>query len=266
MFIERIKDPYFKERFAHTKKKIQKQKQGIAEDDPADWENVRKLVKELRAPYFPPDRLIRIDEKNDIPDNMAVPSQVMDYFIKNSSHRFIFNFCICRDANECTHYPIDLGCMFIGEASKQLHPELGHSADIDEALAHAQKWRDAGLSLHLGYVPFDAEFFKAAPSTRFMSICGCCPCCCATTRLPYQKMPGIEIRVSEHCTGCGLCAEECIPQAIEIKDGKAHIHDNCRGCGRCVDLCPEDAVEVVVVDPAYVQKTIEWVSAKVDVT
>ncbi len=47
----------------------------------------------------------------------------------------------------------------------------------------------------------------------------------------------------EKCTGCGVCAETCPFDAIEIIDGVAVIHDNCTLCGACVEACEFEALE-----------------------
>jgi UDP-glucose 4-epimerase len=79
-------------------------------------------------------------------------------------------------------------------------------------------------------------------------------------------MPGVTVRVTDDCSGCGTCADEaCIFQAVTIEEDKAVINDNCRGCGRCASLCPEGAIEVVVEEPDFIQQTIERLS-KIDYT
>lgn len=47
------------------------------------------------------------------------------------------------------------------------------------------------------------------------------------------------------CTNCKRCLDYCLPQAIEIREGKAYIvEENCTGCGECISICPTRAVKV----------------------
>ncbi|NLL37241.1 MAG: 4Fe-4S binding protein [Fretibacterium sp.] len=49
--------------------------------------------------------------------------------------------------------------------------------------------------------------------------------------------------VSEKCFGCGLCADKCRFDAIQILDGKAEVDEYaCEGCAVCSFVCPNDAV------------------------
>jgi len=46
----------------------------------------------------------------------------------------------------------------------------------------------------------------------------------------------------EKCTLCKLCIEECLFDAMEIKDGKIEINEKCTLCKLCVKVCPEEAL------------------------
>lgn len=81
-------------------------------------------------------------------------------------------------------------------------------------------------------------------------ICNCCGCCCEAL-LAYKRFGcSSDISsnfVSKHsnhkCVGCGVCAEKCPVDAIEMveRDGKKFarvIPERCIGCGVCVRFCP----------------------------
>jgi len=46
------------------------------------------------------------------------------------------------------------------------------------------------------------------------------------------------------CTGCSLCKNVCMYDAIEIINGKAQINDNCIFCGACIDVCRFKSIEI----------------------
>jgi ferredoxin len=48
--------------------------------------------------------------------------------------------------------------------------------------------------------------------------------------------------ITDDCTACGECAEECPVDAISEGDGKYEIDaDACVDCGTCAEVCPVDA-------------------------
>lgn len=48
------------------------------------------------------------------------------------------------------------------------------------------------------------------------------------------------------CTGCGICADVCPMNVIEIIEGKAHPVrvDDCIACRACESQCPQGAITV----------------------
>jgi len=57
--------------------------------------------------------------------DMVLPSQVVEHFIEQAGVHWIMNACICRDASGCRDYPIDLGCLFLGEAAAGINRPSG---------------------------------------------------------------------------------------------------------------------------------------------
>ena len=49
----------------------------------------------------------------------------------------------------------------------------------------------------------------------------------------------------EKCTGCGLCAADCLGKAISLESGRAEMIKGCFMCGHCVAICPNEAVSFV---------------------
>jgi ferredoxin len=173
---------------------------------------------------------------------------------------------------ECTEYPIDIGCLFLGEAATKIDPSLGHLVTKEEALEHVRKAREAGLVHLIGRNKLDVVWLQVGPGTKLLTICNCCPCCCLWRMLPdlsphisgkITKMPGVTVSVTDACVGCGICTEVCFVDAISVVENKAVIGDACRGCGRCVDACPHGAIELTVDDGA-IEKTVEEIGSLVD--
>ena len=225
--------------------------------------------------YLPLDNLIPVNEEVEMAGSVVLPSQVLEHFIEQAGTLWIMNRCICRDSTGCQDYPLDVGCLFLGEAAAGINPALGRPVSKDEARAHVQRAREAGLVHLVGRNKLDTVWLGVGPGKRLLTVCHCCPCCCLWGILPHMApdlsanvvaMPGVEVRVNEGCTGCGLCVEGvCFVEAIRMAEGRAEIGDGCRGCGRCVEACPQQAIQLVVHDRQYVSRTITDLSAAVDV-
>lgn len=57
----------------------------------------------------------------------------------------------------------------------------------------------------------------------------------------------------DKCTGCGLCCQDCVSSALELRDGKALASaEPCLMCGHCVAICPVDAVSMAGYDKSEV--------------
>jgi ferredoxin len=226
--------------------------------------------------YLPKDSVIPVNGSLAGPESIVLPSQVVEHFIEQATHQWIMNACICRDASACRDYPIDLGCLFLGEAVLQINPALGRLASKEEALAHVRRCREAGLVHLIGRNKLDAVWLGVGPGDRLMTICNCCPCCCLWRMIPQldpdigakvTRMPGVNVTVTDLCAGCGTCAAGiCFVDAIRLVNGRATISSACRGCGRCVEVCPNEAIALTIDVSAPVSDTIARLSPLVDVS
>lgn len=226
--------------------------------------------------YLPRDHAIAVNQSIDVPSGAALPSQVVDRFIEQANYHWIMDTCLCRDASNCEDYSANLGCLFLGEAALGINPKLGRRVSREEALTHAQRCREAGLVHMVGRNKLDTVWLGVGPGEKLLTICNCCPCCCLWRVLPtiapdignkITKMPGITMRVTEACTGCGVCAQGvCFVNAIHLVDDRAAISESCRGCGRCVDACPQEAITLIIEDDYSVEETIAHLESLVDVT
>jgi ferredoxin len=226
--------------------------------------------------FLTKDNVIQINANIQEPEQMVLPSQVVEHFINEASYHWIMRKCICRDASRCRKYPIDLGCIFLGKAALQINPELGRRVTKQEALEHARKCREAGLVHMIGRNKLDAVWLNVRPGKKLLTICNCCECCCLWRVLPQiapdisakiHRMPGVTVTVNDLCTGCGECADGvCFADSIHIKEGKAVITDACRGCGRCLTVCPSEAIEISFENEGFEKDMVERLSQLVDLS
>ena len=226
--------------------------------------------------YLPQDQAVPVNQVLGNPGEMVLPSQVVNHFIEQAAHHWIMDVCICRNAAGCKDYPVDLGCLFLGQATAGINPRLGRRVTKEEALEHARRCREAGLVHLVGRNKLDTVWLGVGPGDRLLTICNCCPCCCLWRVLPHiapqigtkvTSMPGVTVTVTDRCVGCGTCTQgTCFVDAIQLRDGQAVIGDACRGCGRCVDICPQQAIELTIASDKSPEETIHRLSRLVDVS
>jgi len=226
--------------------------------------------------YLPRDQVIQINKPVGMTEEMVLPSQVVEYFVEKANYHWIMNVCICRDAMKCKDYPVDLGCLFLGEAALGINPQLGRRVTKEEALEHVRRCREAGLVHLVGRNKLDTVWLGVGPGNKLLTVCNCCPCCCLWRALPHiapqigakiARMPGVTVTVTDRCSGCGTCTMGiCFVDAIRLVEGRAVISDACRGCGRCVSVCPEEAIEMSIDDDQFVEQSINRLSQLVDVS
>ncbi len=228
--------------------------------------------------YLPKDNVveIKIGEQLERPTETALPSQIVHEFIEKAKYPWIMNFCICRDSSTCKDYPIDYGCLFMGEAVLDINPHLGRVVSKEEAHEYVRKCREAGLVHLIGRNKLDAMWLNVKPGEKLLTICNCCPCCCLWKILPdlkpeigrkITKMDGVNVEVTDACVGCGTCTQDdvCFVNAIQLINGRAVISSECRGCGRCVEVCPERAIALTVDNKSYVEDSVESIDSVIDV-
>lgn len=234
----------------------------------------RKLFDGDDIMILPCEGVVPVGEEVAGSEQFMVPAKIVEHFIDQSSHRWIMNRCICRESMGCEDYPVDIGCLFLGEAVLGINPELGRLVSKEEAMSHLERARSEGLFNLVGRNRIDTVWLGIGPPEKLLTVCNCCPCCCLWTILPevaerigekVTRMPGFALEVSESCTGCGTCAEGCYVKAIKVEGGRAVVGPECRGCGHCIEACPESAIELRVTDDSFVSRAIERISSSVDV-
>ena len=228
---------------------------------------------------LPQEGAIPIHKELDSPVEIVPPVQVIDYFIDKCSHIARMNSCMCRTSNDCRAYDhFDHSCLFLGEAAKDIHPDLCQTITKEEAKKHIRRCREAGLMSLIARAKFDALWLGVGPGDKLLTVCSCCPCCCMSIMLPkvgkplkktlgraFAKMPGVDITVNEGCVGCGKCVEACMFGGVTLEGDMAVLNEECRACGRCAEVCPSKALQLSL-DDHYVRDAIDLLSPIIDVT
>jgi len=195
--------------------------------------------------------------------NVIIPIDKIRQIIKISNFRAIMNSCICRDGCSCKNYPHNIGCLQLGEGSRNMTRRgIAHEATEEEALAHLENAAELGLVAICAWVEMEALILGVPEEDheKYLEICLCCPCCCmgmrsfkATFHNETLKgrfnTTGWRARGVEECVGCEKCAKICPMEAITMNGGNITISDKCIGCGLCATKCPKDAIVMDEITP-----------------
>lgn len=228
----------------------------------ARWMNPllrRKPFDRIFAPAFSGKYnhavILPIQQDIPIPANSILPRQLLEKLVEQSSTHVVMNSCLCRTVEVCEEYPLDLGCLFLGEGAEQIHSSMAHTVSREEALAHINRGMALSLSPTIIHSWFDAAVL-GIDYRKMLGICFCCPCCCTlqssvtlgpdTFQESVKPIPGIKVEITSDCIGCGTCLDTCTFQAIELHSPAAIITSKCKACGRCVEICPQQAIRMEI--------------------
>ncbi len=209
-------------------------------------------------------------------EGIALPEEVMDRLIDKAGYIVLIKKCACRQIYECKQYPIDIGCIFMGESAKQISSKMGRPVSAKQAKAHIRKGIKAGLVPIVGEARADHDLLRIPFESKLLTTCLCCECCCLSRFLrrgPFdvidtimEPVEGISIEVTADCIGCGQCESSCFVKAIKVENGMAVIDKYCRICGRCAGACPQNAIKLKLDNPNAVDDVVNRILSRVDLS
>ena len=195
-------------------------------------------------------------------EKVVLPIDLIKETLKKVNYIAGMDTCLCRDATKCEDFPVDLGCLFMGEAAKNaVKNGLGREFTYEEACARVDLAAQHGLMGQAVWIEVE-QLLWGVPNDlmdQFLEICFCCPCCCITMRLArnatskerhrFQPAGWTAVADKTKCTGCQECnagPHGCPVEAISFReDGKVEIdQETCVGCGICKTKCPENVIKI----------------------
>jgi UDP-glucose 4-epimerase len=202
--------------------------------------------------------IIPVEETVQAGKSTVLPFQILQPIIEKAGGHMLLERCPCRNGERCSDYPRDFGCLFLGEAVRDVSARIGTQTDVDGAKAHVARALELGLVPMIVHARFDAALISV-PFRKMLAVCFCCDCCCTvrhSMRLgpssfddTVQRLPGLRVEIGEACTACGSCHESCPVRAIGFQGSVSVIdQDSCKACGLCATVCPEGAPRLYLDD------------------
>ena len=209
-------------------------------------------------------RVIPISAEVKKSKNAILPYKLIDDFIDSAGFKMILDDCLCRRGMECKDYPIEFGCIMLGEGARVML-ESGHGREVTskEAKKHVREAEKHGLTPIAAHAKFEEQTMGVPRELRhkFIELCFCCPCCCiAMKNLKYYSPDihkhnfinvGFVAKALPECKGCKKCVSACSAEAIKVNGNKVWVNeDKCIGCGVCQYACEFDAIKLVQIGKA----------------
>ena len=214
---------------------------------------IGRLIQPLFSPHVHQAIILPVHAVIPVPAQTPLPQVLLDTLVERASVRFMMNECVCRRHEKCQTHSQDFGCLFLGQGAAEVHESMGRLVSVAEAKEHVWQALDNGLTPMVAHTMVDA-LPVGLTYRRMLTICFCCDCCCAIrTGLRegppafweiVQKLPGLEVTVSDECVMCEECFEACPVGAISLDHDRALIAGHCKGCGKCVPACPNGAIRL----------------------
>ncbi len=155
--------------------------------------------------------------------------------------RFWVSTCWCRaERGKCARSAMEV-CLSFREDSPA-DPSGMKEVSRDEVLALIDDARERGLVSRM--------FARKGDDGGIEGICFCCDDCCAffTGRTEERPARGrfIESTIEGCCSSCGMCERACRFGARMMDEGElVVVRHRCNGCGVCAETCPTNCIEML---------------------
>lgn len=186
----------------------------------------------------------------------VLPIDMMKKSVREASYLAALNSCICRTNKQCKEFPVDFGCIFVGEGSTSLVANgIARQITAAEAEERIDKAASLGLVGQCLWVEIEQYLWgvKNEHMERFLEFCFCCPCCCTALKVAKNSTHDIRSRfkslgwmaeVNDNCIDCGKCIEVCPQHAMKSDGSRISADEQCFGCGLCKNVCPSSAIDI----------------------
>jgi Pyruvate/2-oxoacid:ferredoxin oxidoreductase delta subunit len=193
-----------------------------------------------------------------------LPPDAAHRLVESASYIAGLDVCICRESRHCTDYPLDAGCMFLGEGARTIRYKGAHEITKAEALDRLERAKRLGLVNNAIWSSNEMKIL-GADEKRTVELCSCCPCCCLMfktrngSRAFTDSFKGFgicKVVNADECTHCTNCERACPFRAIHAnRQSEPYIDVSiCKGCGRCEIACKHAVLKVF---PLYEQPLSE---------
>ena len=136
-----------------------------------------------------------INEDIEQGESTVLPRQVAEEIIRQAAHRVILPICLCRVGCRCEDYPMEMGCIFMGEGAKNIDPSVGRPVSVGGGHRPHGLGHRAGLIPQIGKVDPDPIMLGVKDTRHFLTLCFCCTCCCIAMRNMPRWSPEVKDRM-----------------------------------------------------------------------
>jgi Pyruvate/2-oxoacid:ferredoxin oxidoreductase delta subunit len=183
-----------------------------------------------------------------------MPSDAARRLIESASYIAGLDVCICRESHGCKEYPVDIGCMFLGEGARTIRYRGAREFSKAEALDRMERAGRAGLVNNIIWSSNEMKIL-GADEKRTVELCSCCPCCCLMFKTrdgsraftdSFKGFGVCKVVNADECTHCTNCERACPFKAIRAnRQSEPYIDASiCKGCGRCEIACKHAVLKV----------------------